>query len=81
MTAFYTCSSSIKKPDIIFIHFSFINYFYLAIKNVLDKKNQPDTTLIEIGGQGWIRTIVDERQQIYSLPPLATRTPTQMSKK
>ena len=26
-----------------------------------------------IGGQGWIRTIVPFREQIYSLPPLATR--------
>ena len=25
------------------------------------------------GGRGWIRTIEVERQQIYSLPPLATR--------
>ena len=28
------------------------------------------------GGQGWIRTIVPFREQIYSLPPLATRPPT-----
>ena len=27
------------------------------------------------GGGGWIRTIVGFRQQIYSLPPLATRAP------
>ena len=25
------------------------------------------------GGGGWIRTIEAEKQQIYSLPPLATR--------
>ena len=25
------------------------------------------------GGRGWIRTIEAEKQQIYSLPPLATR--------
>ena len=30
------------------------------------------------GGQGWIRTIVGVSQQIYSLPPLATRAPTQI---
>ena len=28
------------------------------------------------GGQGWIRTTVDSRRQIYSLLPLATRAPT-----
>ena len=27
----------------------------------------------KFGGSGWIRTIVGVRQQIYSLPPLATR--------
>ena len=27
------------------------------------------------GGEGWIRTIVGVSQQIYSLPPLATRAP------
>ncbi len=30
------------------------------------------------GGQGWIRTIVDSRRQIYSLVPLTTRPPTQI---
>ena len=28
-----------------------------------------------VGGQRWIRTIVLRREQIYSLPPLATRPP------
>ena len=28
------------------------------------------------GGQGWIRTSVHLREQIYSLPPLTTRPPT-----
>ena len=28
------------------------------------------------GGQGWIRTSVLVREQIYSLPPLTTRPPT-----
>ena len=28
-----------------------------------------------LGGGGWIRTIVGVSQQIYSLPPLATRAP------
>ena len=26
-----------------------------------------------VGGSGWIRTTVAEKQQIYSLPPLAAR--------
>ena len=33
-------------------------------------------SIYKIGGQGWIRTIVPRREQIYSLPPLATRPPT-----
>ena len=37
------------------------------------------TSCLEIfksGGQGWIRTTVHSREQIYSLSPLATRPPT-----
>ena len=30
-------------------------------------------------GEEWIRTTVGRSQQIYSLPPLATRAPHQMS--
>jgi hypothetical protein len=30
------------------------------------------------GGQGWIRTSVHLREQIYSLPPLTTRPPVQV---
>ena len=30
---------------------------------------------LEIGGWGWIRTSVRVSEQIYSLPPLTTRTP------
>ena len=32
-------------------------------------------TTISLGGGGWIRTSVGVSQQIYSLPPLATRAP------
>ena len=32
--------------------------------------------MLHFGGQGWIRTIVLVWEQIYSLPPLATRPPT-----
>ena len=31
------------------------------------------------GGRGWIRTSVGVSQQIYSLPPLATRAPVQQA--
>ena len=33
---------------------------------------------VKNGGQGWIRTTVDSRRQIYSLLPLATRPPTHL---
>ena len=32
-----------------------------------------DKSAFFVGGGGWIRTTEVERQQIYSLPPLATR--------
>ena len=32
-------------------------------------------SLLNSGGEGWIRTNVGVSQQIYSLPPLATRAP------
>ncbi|SIT52100.1 hypothetical protein BN2476_1840002 [Paraburkholderia piptadeniae] len=32
-------------------------------------------TALKSGGGGWIRTNVGVSQQIYSLPPLATRAP------
>src|SRR5574344_1563827 len=32
----------------------------------------------KVSGQGWIRTIVVSRRQIYSLLPLATRAPTHL---
>ena len=31
---------------------------------------------MRVGGWGWVRTSVGASQQIYSLPPLATRAPT-----
>ena len=43
-----------------------INYSLLSLKSRVS----------EFGGQGWIRTIVLKWEQIYSLPPLATRPPT-----
>ena len=33
------------------------------------------THIRDVGGGGWIRTNVGVSQQIYSLPPLATRAP------
>ena len=38
-------------------------------------KKTPKRSLLN-GGQGWIRTTVHSREQIYSLSPLATRPPT-----
>ena len=39
----------------------------------LVKRKQPRILSGPSGGRGWIRTIEAEKQQIYSLPPLATR--------
>ena len=40
-------------------------------------KNQSDAIAVRPdGGWGWVRTNVGASQQIYSLPPLATRAPT-----
>ena len=43
-----------------------------------NKKRQKNKRFFQplIGGQGWIRTIVRSRGQIYSLVPLTTRPPT-----
>ena len=38
-----------------------------------NKNDRRDTTVVLVGGRGWIRTIEAKTQQIYSLPPLATR--------
>ena len=37
------------------------------------KSPQAIYSLRRLGGRGWIRTIEAEKQQIYSLPPLAAR--------
>ena len=42
---------------------------YLSTK----AKKTPSWVSFLFGGRGWIRTIEAEKQQIYSLPPLATR--------
>ena len=39
-------------------------------------KKEDFRLLFKSGGQGWIRTTVVSRRQIYSLLPLATRAPT-----
>lgn len=42
------------------------------------KKKKTNSKVSLIGGQGWIRTIVRSRGQIYSLVPLTTRPPAQI---
>ena len=44
--------------------------FFFGHKKIRLKRSN---IVIKIGGRGWIRTIEAEKQQIYSLPPLATR--------
>lgn len=41
-----------------------------------NKKGSNKSYFLFYGGQGWIRTTVVSRRQIYSLLPLATRAPT-----
>ena len=41
------------------------------------RRDRPVRPLVVVGGGGWIRTNVGVSQQIYSLPPLATRAPLQ----
>ena len=47
----------------------------LSIKKTMAFLN----TISFFGGQGWIRTNVDSRRQIYSLVPLTTRPPTRIT--
>ena len=45
-----------------------------SIIRLVPNKNRPSYDgLFLFGGRGWIRTTEAEKQQIYSLPPLATR--------
>lgn len=47
--------------------------------NKIHKTKTSTTDVVKVFvkfGQGWIRTTVDSRRQIYSLLPLATRPPT-----
>lgn len=52
------------------IHLVFVYAFYIK-KEMISKYH-----LFFYGGQGWIRTTVVVKRQIYSLLPLATRAPT-----
>ena len=54
--------------------------FFLLRKKTVRLSTPPQTKtdhqkdgLFLFGGRGWIRTTEAEKQQIYSLPPLATR--------
>ena len=49
-----------------------------SINKCLHQTKKKKQAKLVFGGQGWIRTIVLIREQIYSLPPLATRPPTQI---
>ena len=54
------------------------NLYYINISlssNTPQQKKTPYGVFFN-GGQGWIRTTVVVRRQIYSLLPLATRAPT-----
>ena len=48
--------------------------FRWSSSHVLEQSKKPTFwSVFCFGGRGWIRTIEAEKQQIYSLPPLATR--------
>ena len=49
-----------------------ISLWFCLPSSPTTKKSQLRLTFFS-GGRGWIRTIEAEKQQIYSLPPLATR--------
>ena len=54
------------------------NLYYINMSlssNPPQQKKTPHGVFFN-GGQGWIRTTVVVRRQIYSLLPLATRAPT-----
>ena len=57
-----------------------VDIYGYGFTNFYSKKiDIPKGISIFYGGQGWIRTTVLSREQIYSLPPLATRPPTHIS--
>ena len=49
------------------------NFLFESIVYIQKKHSK---NCVKFGGQGWIRTIVRSRGQIYSLVPLTTRPPT-----
>ena len=62
------CVASLHTPKV-----------YLSCRKAhLDEKRTCNLQVLFSGGQRWIRTTVDASQQIYSLPPLATRESTHM---
>ena len=46
---------------------------FLATPSPTNKKTRHDVSGLFVGGRWWIRTTEAKTQQIYSLPPLATR--------
>src|SRR3954454_20715510 len=52
-----------------------LRHFRLTKDKIAGKASFRDSSDLEIGGEGWIRTSVRLRGQIYSLLPLTTRPP------
>ena len=58
-----------NRPPDAFLILLFESIFFMRNKKVIFFSEY----YLILGGQRWIRTIVPLREQIYSLPPLATR--------
>ena len=58
-----------------------LNYSRIRSEKIITVAGLPALLLVGFAGGGdWIRTSVGVSQQIYSLPPLATRAPLQRAK-
>ena len=76
---FVACSRLHGRKKFLFPPFRRTMFFCCAKKTVRlsalapNINRHPKGCLFMFGGRGWIRTTEAEKQQIYSLPPLATR--------
>ena len=76
---FVACSRLHGRKKFLFPPFRRTMFFCCAKKTVRlsalapNINRHPFGCLFMFGGRGWIRTTEAEKQQIYSLPPLATR--------
>ena len=63
------------KARVLPLNYSRIDQQSLRAQPRKERDQAPTSSLLFTGGGDWIRTSVGVSQQIYSLPPLATRAP------